>query len=180
MVKIARAEHLPTWPSSPATITGRMIFGSRKQLGSYSVNLVMTMPLFKASPCRPGCPIQGRAQEIEFGEKALLDAVRFELNQAVINWNRPGNAFVDREKRGQALRPSASRAELCRGAGDESGREHGPGALSRSRTNYSQALPVSFPWLSLKKPPERTGAAASRSKEIAMKRSVPSCIWLCC
>jgi len=145
MVKIARAEHLPTL----ALVAGYNYwsndfrFTQNNWESYYSVNLVMTMPLFKgfAVPARVA---QSKAalREIEFGEKALLDAVRFEVNQAVINLEQARETLLSTGKNVEQALEAVRIAELNYAEGLATNLDVSTAqvALSQARTNYSQAL----------------------------------------
>lgn len=145
MWKMARAERLPT-----VALSGTFNFWADqlKLTGDtwqdyYTVNLVLSVPLFNGfGPAARQAQAKSAVKEIELTLKGLKDAVRFEVNQAILKIEEARESLLSQEKNVEQAEESLRIANLNYAEGmitllDVSATQT---ALTQARVNYLQAL----------------------------------------
>ena len=145
MVKLARGAYLPTLAISGAYNYWADAFNFKKNTWQnyYSVNLVLSVPLFNgfATAAQVG-QAQALWRELEQTHKGLVDMVRLEVRQAVLNLNQARESLRSLEKNVEQAQESVRIAELnyAQGLATSLDVSSVQVALTQAKTNYSQAL----------------------------------------
>jgi outer membrane protein TolC len=145
MVKLARGAYLPTLAISGAYNYWADAFNFKKNTWQnyYSVNLVLSVPLFNgfATAAQVG-QAQALWRELEQTHKGLMDMVRLEVRQAVLNLNQARESLRSLEKNVEQAQESVRIAELnyAQGLATSLDVSSVQVALTQAKTNYSQAL----------------------------------------
>lgn len=145
MLKIAWAAHLPSVALSATYNFWGDTLNFRKDIWQnyYTVNLVFTMPIFNGF-VNSARVAQSRSaiREIEFSQKGLLDAVKFEVRQAVLKIQEALETLHSQEKNVEQAQESLRIAELnyAEGLATSLDVSSVQAALSQAKTNYSLAL----------------------------------------
>ncbi|MGB8953479.1 MAG: TolC family protein [Candidatus Aminicenantales bacterium] len=145
MLKIARAANLPS-----LAIAGSYNFWADKfnftkdaWQSYYSVNLVMTFPIFNgfATSARVG-QTKALIRELDYNQKGLLEMIKFEVRQAVLNLKQAKESLLSQEKNVEQALEAVRIAELnyAEGLATSLDVSSAQVALTQAKTNYSQAL----------------------------------------
>jgi len=145
MLKLARASNLPSLAVSGTYNFWADQFNFQKDnwQSYYTVNLVLTVPIFNgfATSARVA---QSKAflRELEFTEKGLREAVRFEVQQAILKLREARESLLSQEKNVEQAQESLRIAELnySEGLATTLDVSSSQAALSQAKTNYTQAL----------------------------------------
>lgn len=145
MVKLARASGLPTVAVAGNFNYWADRFNFKKNTWSnyYSVNLVVTIPLFNglATSARVA---QSKAmlRELEKTREGLINMIKFEVSQALLRLKEAEESLLSQEKNVEQARESLRIAELNyeEGLATTLDVSSAQAALSQAKTNYSQAL----------------------------------------
>jgi outer membrane protein TolC len=145
MVKLARASGLPTVAVAGNFNYWADRFNFKKDTWSnyYSVNLVVTIPLFNgfATSARVA---QSKAvlRELEKTREGLINMIRFEVSQALLRLKEAEESLLSQEKNVEQAQESLRIAELnyAEGLATTLDVSSAQAALSQAKTNYSQAL----------------------------------------
>jgi outer membrane protein TolC len=145
MVKIARAAGLPSVSIGGAYNfwANRFNFGNKNWENYYTVSLNMTVPIFNgfAIDAQVG---QSKAllKELEWAQKGLSEAIRFEVEQAVLNYRQAKESLASQEKNVEQAQEAMRIAELNYSEGLATNLDVSTAqvALSQAKTNLSQAL----------------------------------------
>lgn len=145
MVKLALASNLPT-----IAVQGtynfwadRFNFNKDTWQSFYAVNLVFSIPLFNGfSTSARMAQSKALIREIEFTKKGIMETVRFEVRQAILNLNEAKESLLSQEKNVEQAQESLRIAELnfSEGLATTLDVSSVQAALSQAKTNYSQAL----------------------------------------
>jgi len=145
MLKMAWAENLPTLAVGGAYNywSNHLKFSKNNWESYYSVNLVLTLPIFNgfASDAKIA-QSKSLLKELEFNQKGLSEAIKFEVNQALLNYKDSREALLSQEKNVEQAQEAVRIAELNYSEGLATNLDVSTAqvALSQARTNYSQAL----------------------------------------
>jgi outer membrane protein len=145
MLKMARAENLPTLAVGGAYNywSNHLKFSKNNWESYYSVNLVLTLPIFNgfASDAKIA-QSKSLLKELEFNQKGLSEAIKFEVNQALINYKDSREALLSQGKNVEQAQEAVRIAELNYSEGLATNLDVSTAqvALSQAKTNYSQAL----------------------------------------
>ncbi len=145
VLKIARGSGLPTLALGGAynTWADALKFKKGTWEDYYTVSLVLNVPIFHgfASSAQVG-QSKAAVRQLEYAQKGLAEMVKFEVRQAVLNYNQAREALASQEKNVDQAREAVRIAEINYREGlatnlDVSGTQV---ALSQARTNHAQAL----------------------------------------
>jgi len=145
MLKIAKAGYLPS-----VAVAGnynywadRFNFRNQNWESYYSFNLVISVPIFNgfvnsAKVAESKAMIKG----LEYSRKGLLDMVRLEVKQAVLNLSQAKESLLSQEKNVEQAQETVRIAELNYSEGLATNLDVSTTqvALSQAKTNYAQAL----------------------------------------
>ncbi len=145
MLKMARAAHLPTLAIGGAynLWADRFNFNRGTWQNYYSINLVLTLPIFNGFQTQAKIAQSKAAlREIEWNRKGLVETVKFEVRQAVLNYEQARETLSSQAKNVEQAQEAVRIAELNYSEGlatnlDVSATQL---ALSEARVNLSQAL----------------------------------------
>ncbi len=145
MLKMARAENLPTLAVGGAYNywSNRLSFTKNNWESYYSINLVLSLPIFNgfAGQARMA---QSKAliRELELSQRALIEAVKLEVNQALLNIKQARETLVSQEKNVEEAQEAVRIAELNYSEGLATTLDVSTAqvALSQARTNHARAL----------------------------------------
>jgi len=145
MVKIARAAGLPSVSIGGAYNfwTNQFNFRNKNWESYYTVSLNLTVPIFNgfAIDAQVG---QSKAllKEMEWAQKGLSEAIRFEVEQAVLNYRQAKESLASQEKNVEQAQEAIRIAELNYSEGLATNLDVSTAqvALSQAKTNLSQAL----------------------------------------
>lgn len=145
MLKIARAADLPS-----LSVGGAYNFWSnylnlkeKNWQSYYSVNLNLTVPIFNGfATSAKVAQSKAAIREIEFNQKGLAEAIKFEVKQAILNLNQAKESLLSQEKNVEQAQESVRIAELnfSEGLATTLDVSSAQVALTQAKTNYSQAL----------------------------------------
>jgi len=145
MVKMARASALPSLAIAGNFSFWADQFNFRKRTWQdyYSINLVLTVPLFNGFQVHSQVG-QSKAllKEIEWNRKGLAEAVKFEVRQALLNLQQAKESLLSQEKNVEQAQETVRIAELnfSEGLATSLDVSSAQVALAQARTNYAQAL----------------------------------------
>ncbi len=145
MFKMARAENLPALAVGGAYNywSNRFNFARNNWESYYSINLVLTVPIFNGFAAQARMA-QSRAlmRELELSRKGLVEAVKLEVNQALLNLKQARETLLSQEKNVEEAQEAVRIAELNYSEGLATTLDVSTAqvALSQAKTNYSQAL----------------------------------------
>jgi outer membrane protein TolC len=145
MIKMAKADYLPNiaLSGSYSTWADRFAFTKNNWQSFYSVNLVLSIPLFNGlqTPAKVA-ESQAQIREIEFTEKGLINNIKFEVQSAYLTLNNAREALLSQGKSIDAAQESVRVAELNYSEGLITITDLGAAqvALSEARINYLRAL----------------------------------------
>jgi outer membrane protein len=145
MLKMAKAAYLPS-----VAVAGnlnywadRFNFRNQNWESYYSFNLVISVPIFNgfvnsAKVAESKAMIKG----LEYSRKGLLDMVRLEVKQAVLNLSQAKESLLSQEKNVEQAQETVRIAELNYSEGLATNLDVSTTqvALSQAKTNYAQAL----------------------------------------
>ena len=144
-LKLSRAGYLPTLALSGSYSfwADKLNFQKDTWSSFYSINLVLNVPVFNGF--RESAQVaQSRAvlREIELNQKALEDAVEFEVTQAVLLLNEAKETLLSQEKNIEQAKESLRITQLNFSEGMATTLDviSAEAAYNQSRVNYSQAL----------------------------------------
>ncbi len=145
MVKMIRASNLPSLAVAGTYNfwADKFNFKEKNWQSYYSVNLVLTVPLFNgfATSARIA---QSKAaiRELELNRKGLEETIRFEVRQAILNLKEAKESLLSQEKNVEQAQESLRIAELnyAEGLATTLDVSSAQAALSQAKINYSQAL----------------------------------------
>lgn len=109
----------------------------------YSVNLVLTLPLFNGfATWARVAQSKAKIKEIELTQRGLEETVRFEVRQAILNLKEAKESLLSQEKNVEQAQESLRIAELnfSEGLATTLDVSSVQAALTQAKTNYSQAL----------------------------------------
>jgi outer membrane protein len=144
-LKIARAGYFPTLAVSGAYNfwADRLNFQKNTWSSFYSVNLVVNIPLFHGfqTSAQIG-QAKAMIREIELNQKALRDAVEFEVRQAVLKLEEAKESLISQEKNIEQAKESLRITQLNFAEGMATTLDviSAEAASSQAQVNYSQAL----------------------------------------
>jgi outer membrane protein len=145
VLKIARGSGLPTLALGGAynTWADALKFTKGTWESYYTVSLVLNVPLFRGLTSHAQVS-QSKAlvRQLEYTQKGFAEIVKFEVRQAVLNYNQARETLASQEKNVDQAREAVRIAEVNYREGlatnlDVSGAQV---ALSQARTNHAQAL----------------------------------------
>jgi len=145
MVNLARGACLPTLAISGSYNYWADAFNFKKNTWQnyYSVNLVLSVPLFNgfATAAQVG-QSQALLRELELTHKGLAEAVKLEVQQAILNLGQARESLLSQEKNVEQAQESVRIAELnyAQGLATSLDVSSVQVALTQAKTNYSQAL----------------------------------------
>ncbi len=145
MMKLARSFHFPTIAvGGTYNFWGdRLNFGKDIWQSYYTINLILSVPIFNGfSTYAQVAESQALVKEIELQEKGMMEMIKFEVRQAILNLKEAKESLLSQEKNVAQAEESLRIAELNFNEGlvttlDVSAAQ---AALSQAKTNYSQAL----------------------------------------
>jgi len=145
MVKMIRASNLPSLAVAGTYNfwADKFNFKEKNWQSYYSVNLVLTVPLFNgfATSARIA---QSKAaiRELELNRKGLEETIRFEVRQAILNLKEAKESLLSQEKNVEQAQESLRIAELnyAEGLATTLDVSSAQATLSQAKINYSQAL----------------------------------------
>jgi len=109
----------------------------------YSLNLMVNIPIFNglATHARVA-QAKSALKELDFNQKGLVDQIRFEVRQAILNLQEARQSLMSQEKNVDQAQESLRIAELNYKEGMVTvlDVQQAQTALSQAKTNYSQAL----------------------------------------
>lgn len=145
MVKIARADYLPTIAVSGNYNYWANYFNFKKDnwQSFYSFNLVLNIPIFNGfSTAAKEAESKALIREIEFTEKGLINTIKFEVQSAYLNLHQAMETLRSQEKNVDEAKESVRVAELSYAEGLITITDVGAAqvALSEARLNYLKAL----------------------------------------
>jgi len=145
MLKMAKSAYLPTVAVAGNYNYWADNFNFRKQTWEsyYSFNLVVNVPIFNgfinsAKVAESKAALKG----LDYSRRGLLDMVKLEVKQAVLNLNQAKESLLSQEKNVEQAQESVRIAELNYAEGLATNLDVSTTqvALSQAKTNYSQAL----------------------------------------
>ncbi len=145
MVKIARAERLPS-VSLAGTYNfwaDQFSFNKDTWQSFYAVNLVLTVPIFNGlSSFARAAQSKALIKELEFNQKGIVDAIEFEVRQAILNLEEARETLLSQEKNVEQAQESLRIAQLSFSEGLVTSLDviAAEATLTQVKTNYSQAL----------------------------------------
>jgi len=145
MLNLARASYFPT-----VVVAGtynfwadRLNFQKDTWQDFYAVNLVLNIPIFNGF-AKSARVAQSKAliRELELTKKGLEDTVKFEVNQAILKLREAKESLLSQERNVEQAQESLRIAELNYSEGMVTILDvyQAQVALTRAKTNYSQAL----------------------------------------
>jgi outer membrane protein len=144
-LKMARAGYLPTLAVSGTYNfwADRLNFQKNTWSSFYAVNLVLTLPLFHGfqTSAQVG-QAKAMIREVELNQKALRDAVEFEVRQAVLKLEEAKETLISQEKNIEQAKESLRITQLnfTEGMATTLDVISAEAASSQAQVNYSQAL----------------------------------------
>lgn len=145
MVKIARAAGLPSLAIGGAYNfwSNNFNFRNKNWENYYSISLNLTVPIFNGFAVDAQVS-QSKAllKELEWMQKGLSETIRFEVEQAVLNYRQAKESLASQEKNVEQAREAMRIAELNYSEGLATNLDVSTAqvALSQAKTNLSQAL----------------------------------------
>jgi len=145
MVKIARAAGLPSLAIGGAYNfwTNKFNFRNKNWENYYTVSLNLTVPIFNGFAVDAQVS-QSKAllRELEWMQKGLSETIRFEVEQAVLNYRQAKESLASQEKNVEQAQEAMRIAELNYSEGLATNLDVSTAqvALSQAKTNLSQAL----------------------------------------
>ncbi|MBN1272464.1 MAG: TolC family protein [Candidatus Aminicenantes bacterium] len=145
MVKMARSASLPSVAVSANYNFWADAFNFQKNTWQnfYTVNLVLSVPLFKgfANSARVA-QSKAAVRELELVRKALIDMVEFEVRQAILSLNEARESLLSQGKNVEQAEESLRIADLNfqEGMATTLDVSSAQAALTQAKTNYTQAL----------------------------------------
>lgn len=145
MVKMARASGLPSLAVSGTYNFWADRFNFQKDTWQsyYSVNLVLTVPIFNGfASWTQVAQSKSAIRELELTRKGVEENIRFEVRQAVLNLKEAKESLISQQKNVEQAQESLRIAELnfSEGLATTLDVSSAQAALSQAKTNYSQAL----------------------------------------
>jgi len=144
LVKIARASALPTLAvAGTYNVWGdRFSFRRGTWQSYYTINLVLTVPIFNGFSVRSQVgQTQAALRELDWNQKGLAEMVKFEVRQALLNFQQAKESLLSQEKNVEEAQESVRIAELnfSEGLATSLDVSSAQVALAQARTNYAQA-----------------------------------------
>ncbi len=145
MVKIARAARLPSI-SLAGTYNfwaDQFNFSKDTWQSFYAINLVLTVPIFNGfSSFARVAQSKALIKELEFNQKGIVDAIEFEVRQAILNLEEARETLLSQEKNVEQAQESLRIAQLSFSEGLVTSLDviAAIATLTQVKTNYSQAL----------------------------------------
>jgi outer membrane protein TolC len=145
MFKLAKANELPS-----LAIGGSLNYWSNSLAlkknnweNYYTISLVLNIPIFKGF-ANEAQAAQAKAltRQLDYSMKGLVEAVKLEVQQAVLNYQQAKEAVASQEKNIEQAQEAVRLAELnfSEGLATTLDVTTAQVALSQARTNYAQAL----------------------------------------
>jgi outer membrane protein TolC len=144
-VNIARSSGLPS-----VSISGQynywadqLNFKEDNWSDFYSLNLMVNIPIFNGLAAHARvAQAKSALKELDFNQKGLVDQIRFEVRQAVLNLEEARQSLMSQEKNVDQAQESLRIAELNYKEGMVTvlDVQQAQTALAQAKTNYSQAL----------------------------------------
>jgi len=145
MVKLARASNLPSLAVAGTYNfwADKFNFKENNWQSYYTVNLVLTVPLFHgfAASARVA-QTKAAIRELELNREGLEEAIKFEVRQAILNLKEAKESLLSQGKNVEQAQESLRIAELnySEGLATTLDVSSAQAALSQAKINYSQAL----------------------------------------
>ena len=145
MLKMAMAARIPTLAVGGAYNYWSNFLNLKKDNWEsyYSINLVLSIPIFNgfSNSAKVG-ETKAMIKQLEYSQKGLMDVVKLEVQQAILNLQQAKESILSQEKNVEEAQEAVRIAELNYSEGlatnlDVSAAQM---ALSQAKTNYSQAL----------------------------------------
>ena len=145
MLKLARASGLPSVALSGTYNFWADQFSFKKDNWQkyYAVNLVFTVPIFNGfSTSARVAQSKAMMRELNLTKRGIGDMVRFEVRQVLLRLNEAKESLLSQEKNVEQAQESLRIAELnfSEGMATTLDVSSVQAALSRAKTNYSQAM----------------------------------------
>lgn len=145
MIKLARASDLPT-----VAIGGQLNYWSnylnfRKNNWEnyYTISLALNIPIFNGFAGQAqAAQARALARELDYSIKGLTEAIKLEVDQAILNYQQAREALLSQQKNVEQAAEAVRLAELnfSEGLATTLDVTTAQVALSQARTNYAQAL----------------------------------------
>jgi outer membrane protein len=144
-LKLSRAGYLPTVAVSGSYSfwADKLIFRKNTWSSFYAVNLVLNIPIFNGfKESAQIAQSKAMIREIELNQKALQDAVEFEVRQAVLLLKEAKETLFSQEKNTEQAKESLRITQLNYSEGMATTLDviSAEAAYSQAQVNYSQAL----------------------------------------
>jgi outer membrane protein len=145
MLKSARAAYLPTLAIGGQynSWSNDFKFTKGNWDNYYSVNLVLSFSIFNgfANAAKVG-ESKAILRQLELSQKGLADAIKFEIQNAILKLRQARESLVSQEKNVEQAQEAVRIAELNYSEGMATNLDVSSAqvALSQARTNYSQGL----------------------------------------
>lgn len=144
MVKLARASDLPT-----VAIGGQINYWSNylnfkknNWENYYTISLALNIPIFNGFAAQAqAAQAKALARQLDYSMKGLTEAVRLEVEQAILNYQQAREALLSQQKNVEQAAEAVRLAELnfAEGLATTLDVTTAQVALSQARTNYAQA-----------------------------------------
>lgn len=145
MIKIARASDLPT-----LAIGGQLNYWSNflnfkknNWENYYTISLALNIPIFNGFAGQAqAAQAKALARQLDFSIKGLTEAIKLEVEQAILNYKQARESLLSQEKNVEQAAEAVRLAELnfAEGLATTLDVTTAQVALSQARTNYAQAL----------------------------------------
>ncbi|MDI6845974.1 MAG: TolC family protein [Candidatus Saccharicenans sp.] len=145
MVKMARAADLPT-----IVVGGQLNYWSNllnfrrnNWENYYTISLVLNIPVFNGFANQAqAAQAKALARQLEYSMKGLTEAIKLEVEQAILNYKQAREAVLSQQKNVEQAAEAVRLAELnfSEGLATTLDVTSAQVALSQARTNYAQAL----------------------------------------
>ncbi|MDI6849108.1 MAG: TolC family protein [Candidatus Saccharicenans sp.] len=144
MVKLARAADLPT-----VAIGGQINYWSNylnfkknNWENYYTISLALNIPIFNGFAAQAqAAQAKALARQLDYSMKGLTEAVKLEVEQAILNYRQAREALLSQQKNVEQAAEAVRLAELnfAEGLATTLDVTTAQVALSQARTNYAQA-----------------------------------------
>ena len=145
MLKVARSAYWPTVAiAGTYNLWGdNFHFGTQPWQNYYAVNLVLSWSLFNGFDSQArAAQAKAAIRELDWTQKGLEDRIRFEVRQAVLDYNQARESLLSQEKNVEQALEAVRIAELNYNEGLATSLDVTTArvALSQARTNHAQAM----------------------------------------
>jgi outer membrane protein TolC len=145
MLKSAKAAYLPALGLGGQLTywSNKLSFASGNWENYYSVNLVLSIPIFGGfvNAARVG-ESQAALKQLDYSQKGVTEMVKLEVQQAILNLRQARESLLSQEKNVEEAREAVRIAELnfAEGVATSLDVSSVQVALTQALTNYTQAL----------------------------------------